>query len=67
MAYEFRKTRDKDNNFDVTSVTVLLEHNEHTLDEMLDAFSDFLKACGWSVDGTIEVVPPDEPEEETSR
>jgi hypothetical protein len=55
MSYKFIKTLDESNNFDKTNVTIELPHNEQCLDDLLEAFQDFLKACGFAID-KIEAV-----------
>lgn len=46
--------------FDTTTPRVSMKlHREATLDEQLEAFKEFLQACGYIVDGTIEIVNED--------
>lgn len=52
--YEFRKSP---KNLSDTDVVVRLEGV--TLDEVCDAFGDFLRGCGFFFDGAIGVVPSD--------
>jgi hypothetical protein len=62
MAYIFKKTPDEHNAHDITSVTISVAHNEVSLDALLEVFTEFLKACSWAVDGTLQVVPDEEEE-----
>lgn len=55
MAYIFKKTIDTNNKFDNTEVTVEMPHNEVTLPEILEVFEDFLKGCGFTLMGPLEI------------
>ena len=54
MYYKFIKEKDPENRFDNT--TVVLECETVELGELLEGFTDFLRGCGFSVKGTLEVV-----------
>lgn len=56
--YTFSKKMDPDNRFDCTNVTV--EVDTVSLNDLIEAFGEFLKGCGYSYNGTLEVVEPDE-------
>lgn len=36
-------------------------NDERSLDEMLQAFKQFLQACGYVIDGDIDIIPTDLP------
>ena len=57
--YTLIKTPDKDDQFDTVKVT-LESDASGTLDSMLGMYADFLRACGFSFDGTIEIVPSED-------
>lgn len=44
---QFLKTRDKTNEHDHTNVAIDVPHNDASLDEIVEAFQDFLLACGY--------------------
>ena len=44
--------------YDTTQIEYDFEGS--TLDHMLEAYSDFLKGCGFSFDGTLEIVESDD-------
>ena len=48
--YIFKKTLDKNNPHDISSVTVVIDNNEVTVSEMKEIFYDFLRGCGYIVD-----------------
>ena len=50
MAYKFIKTKDPKNEFDNTDAMIRIENNEVTLTEVIVAFEDFLRACGYQVE-----------------
>ena len=53
----FKKTPDKKNEFDNTTVQVTTISNDLTLPELLEVFEDFLKAVGYNLNNKrIEVV-----------
>lgn len=58
MPYIFKKVPEpKENAFDQTTVKMTTLHNEQSLTDLLEMFQDFLKGCGFSFDGNIEIVP----------
>lgn len=56
MAYKLIKTIDEKNKFDKTTVTIEIPHNEVTIVDLLDAFEEFLKACGFHFSGELDLV-----------
>jgi hypothetical protein len=50
----FSKTPDPRNEFDIASITVAVS-SDVVLQDAVEAVSDFLKACGYSLEG-LEVV-----------
>ncbi len=50
----FEKIQDKDNKYDRTKVTMVSE--SLTLPEIFEDFRDFLRSCGFIIDGDIEIV-----------
>lgn len=54
MAYKFTKTIDENNKFDNTNVTIEIPHNEVTLSELAEIFTEFVKACGFHPSGQLE-------------
>jgi hypothetical protein len=58
--YIFKKTRDIDNSHDLTNVEISIDHNDITRSDLLEAFEEFLKACGFAINGTIEVIEEEE-------
>lgn len=55
---KFSKTPNPDNRFDLSTVSLEID-NECTLPELLEAFGDFLKGCGYQFEGTIDIVKED--------
>lgn len=53
MSYTFKKTADLDDKFDNTNVILELPSNEQTVDDLLEAFADFLRGCSFSIDTLI--------------
>ena len=51
--YKFKKT--PGDNDDVI-VEVTLDHNEQTVDSLLEAFQDFMYGCGFRLKGDIDVI-----------
>jgi len=47
MAYKFIKTKDSNNEFDISDVVIEIESNELTIDDLLKEFQCFLMACGF--------------------
>jgi hypothetical protein len=62
MSYKFVKTRDPENHFDNSDV--LIRTDSHDLLELLEEFENFLKACGFSLEGHLDIVQDDVFEEE---
>jgi hypothetical protein len=56
--YIFNKKQDPDNRFDNTNVTI--ESNSESLPDLLEDFRRFLLACGFTIDGEIDIVKDDE-------
>ena len=52
--YKFIKIKDPENEFDNADIEFTVDCETRV--EMCDYFADFLKACGFSVKGTIEFV-----------
>lgn len=52
--YTFKKDRDTTNKFDTTNVVI--ECDTESLSDLVDAFNDFLVACGFSRNHQVEVV-----------
>lgn len=52
--YKFIKTRNPENRFDNTEVKITVE--AESLEEMLEAFHDFLFACSFRPKGELEFV-----------
>lgn len=61
MPYEFIKTPDEANRFEVATVSMKLP-SEVSLSEMLEHFEQFLKGAGWIFDGSLDFVSDDPPE-----
>jgi hypothetical protein len=59
--YKFIKLKDKNNRFDNTDVCIRLDA-EQSLPDLLEAFKEFLMACGYQLDsgGSIEYISPEE-------
>jgi hypothetical protein len=59
MSYVLIKYKDSTNKHDFTDVKI--KFDAVTLDEMLEAYEDFLKACGFAVkSGSLEIKDTDE-------
>ena len=56
--YEFRKSADPDNPYDHTSIR--MSTNTVSLDEVLETFENYLRACGFVFDGRVDIVEPEE-------
>ena len=52
--YKFIKTRDEENDYDKTAIT--FEVDAIGKDVLLEEFGHFLKACGFHINGTIDIV-----------
>lgn len=53
--HTFTKTRDLENHHDLTEVTV--ETAAVELPDLLAAFEDYLRGCGYCFDGKVDIVP----------
>lgn len=51
--YIFKKLKDPENQFDNTDVTIKV--NTETLGDLLEAFKEYLLACGYQVSGDITI------------
>lgn len=58
MAYKFIQTRDPQNEFSKVDITFEIPSNDLNMTDMLELFSDFLKACGYSPNNIVNL--PDE-------
>jgi len=47
---------------DVNISTITYESNRDYLGDILEDFRDFLKGCGFQIDGNIDIVDEEEPE-----
>jgi hypothetical protein len=52
--YTFIKRKDPENRFDCTDVKIRVE--SPSLNDVLEAFEEFLKACGFHQSGTLDFV-----------
>lgn len=55
---EFKKTQDPNNKFSISEVSIKV-HDEVTITDLLEEFGNFLKACGYSFDGELDIVNDD--------
>ena len=55
--YILQKIKDPDNKFDIADIVHTIE--TESLDELLEAIADYLRACSFSVDGNLEIVKED--------
>lgn len=55
MAFKFIKIPDENNRHDVASVEICVDSGEVTLDELVEVFSAFLRACDFSLND-LEIV-----------
>ena len=60
MSYKFIKTADPDNRFDNTNVTVEVVDSASSVSDMLEAFAEFLRGCGYHIDGVLEIYKEEE-------
>ncbi|MFA5340178.1 MAG: hypothetical protein WC332_00230 [Clostridia bacterium] len=58
--YKFTKTKDETNPHDIANIDVTIHNNEVSLAEILEAFSDFLRACGFGFKVTLDFIDDDE-------
>jgi len=56
----FRKLPNPDNRFDNTSIDFTIQP-EVMLEDLLEEFGNFLRACGYSFDGSVAIEPPEVP------
>lgn len=56
MSYVFKKIIDSDNKYDTANITVEVP-GDHTSDELIEIFQDFLLGCGF---GGINIENKDE-------
>lgn len=54
MRYRFTKEIDPDNRFDLDRVVV--ETDTTCLGDVISTFENFLRACGYSFNGNLEIV-----------
>jgi hypothetical protein len=59
VSFKFIKTIDPNNKFSIVSITHEMPDSDHTLLELLGAFEDFLRGCGYSFDGSVAIEPPE--------
>jgi len=65
--YKFVKIKDENNEFDKTNVTVTIPFNDIILDDLCEAFTDFIKACGFFIDNKkAAIVSYEENDQENS-
>lgn len=55
MSYIFIKNKDPENKYDRVDVTFEISEKDTVLDDLVEDFTDFLKACGYSLD-RLEVI-----------
>lgn len=53
MKLKFIKTKDPDNRFDQSELEFTTDHV--TLDDILIDFTSFLRGCGFTIDGDLDV------------
>ncbi len=60
MASKFvlKKLKDPDNKFDNTDVVIRIE--AETLSELLEGMEDFIRGCGFHLDGTLDIISNEE-------
>lgn len=58
----FSKIPKQNDEFDSALVRYTMQRDDYTLDEMFEAFLNFLAACGYSIDpsATVELLTDDE-------
>ena len=59
--FKFIKLQDESNKYDTTKVIVVSE--AITLPQILEDFQDFLRGSGFVFDGNLEIISPDEADE----
>lgn len=55
MSYKFIKTINPDNEFDIAEITFEID-DDPSLQDILSEMECFLKACGFSFDGSLDIV-----------
>ena len=58
--YRFSKTIDPSNEYDKTNVSINIPFNDVDLNDLCEAFTDFLKACGFYIEGKHAEIVTDE-------
>jgi len=58
MSYKFIKTKDAENRYDISSITI--EVDTPDLLKIIEEFEVFLKACGFHFDGHLDIVEDEE-------
>lgn len=61
--FVFIKNKDSNNEFDTS--TVKMESDTEVLGDILEDFENFLRGCGYIINGTIDVVPNENEGEDT--
>ena len=56
---KFYKSHDPDNKYDRTDV-LLQTDNQASIDDLVEMFEEFLKACGYHYAGHFEIVEDDD-------
>ena len=54
------KTKDPDNEYEKTNVNVTIPFNDITLDDLCDAFTDYVRACGFFINNKRAAFIPEE-------
>lgn len=55
--YKFIKTKKKQNPYDIVDIEMMID--DATLDEMLENYGNFLRACGFVFEGQLGIVTED--------
>lgn len=56
MGYKLIKTREPSNEYSNTNIVFEIPTDDVGREELLETFGNFLRACGFSVKGDVEVV-----------
>lgn len=56
--YIFRRSPNPENDRDHITLTLTIP-DEQTLPDMCEFFADFLRGCGFSFEGSVEIVEPE--------
>lgn len=51
-----KKTKDESNLSDFSNIVFEIESNEISIDELIKELECFIKACGYSLKGNLEIV-----------